>query len=118
MGTVRLLVCGPRNLDTTAIPAMVAALDAVLTDSVPYVPGFVLAHGAALGADFLWEDALEEVVRRDTALWLPVRRMPARWTKDGRASWAAPEPTHAGPGEPHLLARGALGSRALHSGHL
>jgi hypothetical protein len=45
-----------------------------------------MAHGSARGADFLWEDALEWLVTRWPLLWMPVRRMPARWHADGTAA--------------------------------
>lgn len=83
---VRLLVCGPRNLDATAMPSLIHALLSVLREASPFAPGFVLAHGAARGADFLWEDALAFVADRNPDLWMPVRRMPARWAKEGNAA--------------------------------
>jgi hypothetical protein len=81
---MRLLVCGPRNLDETALPAMSSALFSVLGPAAPFEPGFVLAHGAARGADFLWESALVLVYERHPDLWMPIRRMPAHWEKEGR----------------------------------
>jgi hypothetical protein len=41
----RLLVCGPRNLDGTAMYALTQALLGVLREACPYAPGFVMAHG-------------------------------------------------------------------------
>jgi hypothetical protein len=83
---VRLLCCGPRNIDTHALPLMRVALREVLRASFPFAPGFVLAHGAARGADMLWEEALAWVYEREPALWMPVRRMPAKWSKEGKAA--------------------------------
>ena len=82
----RLLVCGPRNLDSSAMPAMCDALRRVLLAHFPFESGFVLAHVAARGGDFLWEDALVQVYEQDTSLWMPIRRMPARWGKEGKAA--------------------------------
>lgn len=83
---MRLLVCGPRNLDTAAMPMMCDALRRVLLAHSPFSPGFVLAHGAARGADMLWDEALAFIYDRRPELWLPVRRMPARWDTEGRAA--------------------------------
>jgi hypothetical protein len=83
---MRLLVCGPRNLTAAAMYPLTQALLESCRAHVPYEPGFVMAHGAARGADFLWEDALAFVVDRNPLLWLPVRRMPAHWAKEGRAA--------------------------------
>lgn len=83
---MRLLVCGPRNLDSNAMPALTTALREALLEACPFAPGFVMAHGAARGADFLWEDALAFTYDRRPELWMPVRRMPAKWDKDGRAA--------------------------------
>jgi hypothetical protein len=54
---VRIVCCGPRNLGPECLPVMRQALLAVLRASVPYEPGFVLAHGDARGGDLLWEEA-------------------------------------------------------------
>lgn len=83
---MRLLVCGPRNLDGTAMPVLTTALREVLLEHSPFASGFVLAHGAARGADFLWEDALAFTYERRPWLWMPVRRMPARWGEEGNAA--------------------------------
>lgn len=83
---MRLLVCGPRNLDGEAMSRMIPKLHSVLLEHMPYEPGFVFAHGAARGADFIWEDTLQWLVDRWPALWMPIRRMPARWEKEGRAA--------------------------------
>lgn len=82
----RLLVCGPRNLDASAMPAMLHALRHLLLRSVPFAPGFVMAHGAARGADFLWEDALVFTHERRPELWMPIRRMHARWDTEKKAA--------------------------------
>ena len=76
---MRLLVCGPRNLDTGAMPAMCAALRRTLWSNFPFHPGFVMAHGAARGADVMWADALAWVYEREPLLWLPIGPVPARW---------------------------------------
>jgi hypothetical protein len=83
---VRLLVCGPRNLDATSMPVLTATLRETLLEAVPFSPGFVFAHGAARGADLLWEDALAFTYDRRPALWMPIRRMSAHWEKEGRAA--------------------------------
>jgi hypothetical protein len=83
---MKLLVCGPRNLDSGAMPVMCDALRRVLLERLPFEPGFVMAHGAARGADFLWEDALVFAYERRPELWMPIRRMPARWGKEGKAA--------------------------------
>lgn len=83
---MRVLCCGPRNLDSTAMPVMCDALRRVLLAHFPFQPGFVMAHGAARGADFLWEDALVDIVGMEPHLWMPIRRMPARWEKEGKAA--------------------------------
>jgi hypothetical protein len=68
------------------MPALCDAMRRTLLEHVPFEPGFVLAHGAARGADLLWEDALAFTYDRRPALWMPIRRMPARWEKEGRAA--------------------------------
>lgn len=83
---MRLLVCGPRNLDSTVMPALTTALRQTLLEAFPFESGFVMAHGAARGADFLWEEALAFTYDRRPELWMPVRRMPARWEKEGKAA--------------------------------
>lgn len=83
---MRLLVCGPRNLGREALPYLADALLEELRDAVPYAPGFVFAHGAAPGADSLWEGAFAFVADRNPELWTPVRRYPARWREEGRAA--------------------------------
>jgi hypothetical protein len=83
---MRLLACGPRNLDSSAMPVMCDAMRRVLLAHFPFEPGFVMAHGAARGADFLWEDALVVTYERWPELWLPIRHMPARWATEGKAA--------------------------------
>jgi hypothetical protein len=75
---MRLLVCGPRNLDASALPAMCDALLRVLTLR-PLSADSVMAHGAARGGDFLWEEALGLACETRPELWVPIRRMPAKW---------------------------------------
>lgn len=82
----RLLVCGPRNLDASALPAMCDALRRALLDRIPFEPGFVMVHGAARGGDFLWEDALVRTYESRPELWMPIRRMPAKWSTEGKAA--------------------------------
>lgn len=83
---MRLLVCGPRNLTAEAMPALTTALRETLLTAVPFAPGFVMAHGAARGADLLWEEALAFTYDRRPELWMPIRRMPAKWGEEGRAA--------------------------------
>lgn len=68
------------------MPAMLHALRHLLLRSLPFAPGFVMAHGAARGADFLWEDALVFTYERCPELWMPIRRMPARWGTEKKAA--------------------------------
>lgn len=84
---MRLLVCGPRNLtDAEHGEALRLALLDFLTASAPYAPGFVFGHGAAPGADMLWEDALVWCYSKNTALWMPIHREPARWREHHNAA--------------------------------
>lgn len=62
------------------------ALLAVLRASVPYEPGFVLAHGDARGGDLLWEEAARWVCDRHSSLWMPIHPYPARWREEGKAA--------------------------------
>jgi len=68
------------------MPAMLHALRHLLLRASPFEPGFIMAHGAARGADFLWEDALVFTYERRPELWMPIRRMPARWSTEGKAA--------------------------------
>jgi len=84
---MRLLVCGPRNLTQAEHgEALRHALMDFLSKSAPYAPGFVFGHGAAPGADMLWEDALVWCYSQDTRLWMPIHREPARWGEHGDAA--------------------------------
>lgn len=83
---MRLLVCGPRNLTSAAMPVLTRALRETLLEALPFAPGFVMAHGAARGADLLWEDTLAITYDGRPELWMPVRRMPAKWEAKGRAA--------------------------------
>lgn len=83
---MRLLVCGPRNLDAKAMPMLCDALRRALVANLPFAPGFVMAHGAARGADMLWEEALAFTCDRRPELWMPIRRMAARWDTEGKAA--------------------------------
>lgn len=58
---------------------LIQALLPVLHEAWPYQPGFAFIHGAAPGADTLWEEAFAFVVDRNPLLWMPVHRYPARW---------------------------------------
>lgn len=83
---MRLLVCGPRNLGAECMPHLIHSLLPLLRAASPYPPGFVFMHGAARGADTLWEEALACVVDRNPLLWLPIRRFPAQWGAEGKGA--------------------------------